>query len=44
MNTRLLKKARELWPSSRYNQLHWARAVHRLGDKWLLAKHVERKT
>lgn len=50
MNTKLLKIARRLWDSpfvsrelNRRNQLHWARAAHRLGDKWLLAKYVERR-
>lgn len=50
MNTKLLKMARKLWnvdyvPAeiNRINQLKWARAVHMLGDKWLLAKYVERK-
>ena len=50
MNTKLLKRARKLWSNpyapthtNRHNQLQWARSVHRLGDKWLLAKHVQRK-
>lgn len=50
MNVKLLKLSRKLWnvdyvPAevNRLNQLKWARAVHRLGDKWLLAKHVERR-
>lgn len=51
MKTKLLRRARKLWNSpfvpestNRYNQLHWARAVARLGDKWLLARHVERQS
>lgn len=50
MNTKLLKMARRLWDAdhvptylNRRNQLLWARSVHRLGDKWLLAKYVEKK-
>ena len=27
---------------NQYNQRKWVRAVLRLGDKWLLAKQVER--
>lgn len=51
MKTALLRRARKLWNSqfatrelNRRNQLHWARAVARLGDKWLLAKYVERQS
>lgn len=51
MNVKLLKMARQLWdvdyvPTevNRRNQLMWARSVHRLGDKWLLAKHVQKKS
>jgi hypothetical protein len=48
MNTKMLRKARALWDTGnrsldRRNQLAWVRAVRRLGDKWLLAQHVERK-
>lgn len=50
MNTTLLTKARRLWalpdvPAStaRHNMRTWARAVRRLGDRWLLAKQIERK-
>lgn len=50
MNTTLLIKARRLWalpdvPAStaRHNMRTWARAVRRLGDRWLLAKPIERK-
>lgn len=49
MKTKLLRRARKLWNSpfvtpelNRRNQLHWARAVARLGDKWLLAKYVNK--
>lgn len=51
MNTRLLSTARRLWCAShvdastnRLNQLKWARAVARLGDRWLLASQVMRKS
>ena len=51
MNTKLLSMARRLWDAeqaptelNRINQLKWARAVHRLGDKWLLATYVQKKT
>ena len=48
MKTKMLRKARVLWATGnqrldRRNQLAWIRAVRRLGDKWLLATHVERK-
>lgn len=51
MKIKLLSMARKLWgvphvPGNinRSNQLKWARSVHRLGDKWLLAKFVEKRT
>ena len=51
MKTKLLKMARHLWnveyapkEVNRRNQREWARSVVRLGDKWLLAKHVEKRT
>jgi len=49
MNTTLLRTARQLFQT--YNaspdvirsyQLKWARSVHQLGEKWLLAQPVER--
>jgi hypothetical protein len=53
MKTKLLKMTRRLWDAqtnpwttrelNRANQLKWARAVAMLGDKWLFAKHVQRK-
>lgn len=50
MKTKLLSMARRLWNSevcpreiNRLNQVKWAKSVARLGDKWLLAKHVERR-
>ena len=43
MNVKLLSMARKLWDNRRY-QRQWARSVHQLGDKWLLAKYVEKKT
>lgn len=50
MNTKLLRLGRRLWSSptvpremSRRNLRAWARAVHRLGDKWLLAEYQARK-
>ena len=49
MKVKLLKMARRLWhvdaapiETNRRNQLAWARSVHRLGDKWLLAKLIQR--
>ena len=51
MKTQMLTKARRLFnvdymPNevNRANQIKWARSVHRLGDRWLLAKYVQRKT
>jgi len=48
MNTKILRRARALWASGdrrmdRHNQRAWVRALRRLGDKWLLARHVPRK-
>jgi hypothetical protein len=50
MKTDLLKTSRKLWnvdymprELNRYNQLKWAQAVASLGDRWLLAKPVEKK-
>lgn len=50
MNTRqLVRRANRLWSSptvppemNRLNKRKWIKAVQRLGDKWLLAKPVER--
>ena len=50
MNTeQLRRKARQLYNNklvpedvNQYNQRKWVRAVLRLGDKYLLAKKVER--
>jgi hypothetical protein len=50
MNTKLLSMARRNYlyvsdqlpvplSTQRHNVLQWARSVHRLGDKWLFAKH-----
>lgn len=49
MKTKMLIKARQLWNTGnprldRRNQLEWVRAIRLLGDKWLLAKYVERKS
>lgn len=53
MKTKLLQMSRRLWDEktnhwttreiNRHNQLAWARSVAMLGDKWLLARYVERK-
>jgi len=50
MNTTLLRKAREVWlrddiprATARNYVLQWARSVHQLGDRWLLARYIERK-
>lgn len=48
MKTKMLIKARQLWATGntrldRRNQLEWVRAIRVVGDKWLLAKYVERK-
>lgn len=48
MKIKMLTKARQLWRTGdtrldRRNQREWVRAIRRLGDKWLLAKHVPRK-
>ena len=50
MDTRMLRHVRELFnvayvprQINRANQRKWVRSVRTLGDRWLLAKHVERK-
>lgn len=48
MKTKMLRVARRLWATGdrrldRRNQRAWVQAVRRLGDKWLLAQHVQRK-
>jgi len=50
MNIRMLSHVRALWNSphvpqsvNRANQRKWIQSVRRLGDRWLLAKHIERK-
>ena len=47
----LIRKANKLWnvphvppEINRANKKKWLRSVIRLGDKWLLANHVERRT
>jgi hypothetical protein len=49
MNTRLLKHVRRIFASYdapqatiRSYQRQWVRSVRQLGDKWLVAKQVER--
>lgn len=52
MSTRqLLRRARALFNNpavdprvNRHNRHQWVRSVRRLGDKWLLAKPLERRT
>jgi hypothetical protein len=50
MNITMLRHVRQMWNVShvsqeinRANQRKWVKSVRRLGDKWLLAKHIERK-
>lgn len=50
MKTTVLRHVRQLFnvphvPAhiNRHNQRQWVRSIRRLGDKWLLAKPVERK-
>lgn len=51
MNTTVLRHVRQLFnvpyaPAStnRHNQRQWVRSIRMLGDKWLLAKPVERRS
>lgn len=51
MKIKLLSMARRLWnvpyvpgEVNRRNQLKWARSAYWLGDKWLLAKFVQKRT
>jgi len=48
MNTKMLVKAWQLFSVeymppeiNRANQRKWIRSIRILGDKWLLAKHIE---
>lgn len=48
MNTKMLVKARQLFSVpymppeiNRANQRKWIRSIRILGDKWVLAKHIE---
>ena len=50
MKTNVLKHVRQLFNTqgvdvriNRHNQRQWVRSVRYLGDKWLLAKPVQRK-
>ncbi len=50
MNITMLRHVRQMWNVShvsqeinRANQRKWVQSVRRLGDRWLLATHVERK-
>jgi len=50
MRVNMLKHVRELFAvdyvpkhTQRHNQRQWVKNVRRLGDKWLLAKPVQRK-
>lgn len=50
MNTKMLRHVRQMWSTTyipaeinRANQRKWIKAVRQLGDKWLLAQHVQRK-
>ncbi len=49
MKTNLLRTARRLWTVdtapvalNRRNQLEWARAVARLGDKWVMRQPIQK--
>ncbi len=51
MRTAALKHVRKLFAvdyvplhTQRHNQKQWVKSVRRLGDNWLLAKPVPRKT
>lgn len=50
MKTKMLKLGRRLWSNqsvpretNRRNLREWVRAIRVVGDKWQLAKYVERK-
>lgn len=49
MNVHVLRRVRQLFNCGepridRHNQLQWVRSVRHLGDRWLLANHVQRNT
>lgn len=50
MNTNALRRVRRLFNNpyvpvehNRSYQRQWVRQIRMLGDKWLLAKHIERR-
>jgi hypothetical protein len=48
MKTKLLRLGRRLWNTGntrldRRNLRAWVQALRRLGPRWLLARHVERR-
>ncbi len=50
MNTSALRRVRKLFNVphvpphiNRHNQRQWVRSIRQLGDRWLLAKPVERR-
>jgi hypothetical protein len=40
MNTVRLIQVRNLFPGQRNYQRQWVRSIKFLGDKWLLARHI----
>ena len=51
MKTEALRHVRQLWSNplapreiNRANQIKWVRAIRQLGDRWLLAQQVVRKS
>ena len=40
MNTVRLTQVRSLFPGQRGYQRQWVRSIRFLGDKWLLARHI----
>ena len=42
MKTNMLTRVRRLYPDDRYLARQWVRSVRMLGDRWLLAKPMDR--
>ena len=43
MKTNMLTRVRRLYPSDRYLARQWVRSVRMLGDRWLLARPMDRE-
>ena len=42
MKTNMLTRVRRMYPNNRHLARQWVRSVRMLGDRWLLAKPMDR--